>query len=179
MKELVTIGDLEFEIFINSEQIEQRVAELADDICLDFKDKNPLLIVILNGAFVFAADLVRNFDFACEVYFIKLSSYKGLDSTGDIIINKLEKIDVAKRDVIIVEDIIDTGTTMSKYIPLLQKDNPSSISLASLLLKRSAHKYPVKVKYGGFDIPDKFVVGYGLDYNGHGRNLKHIYQLKK
>lgn len=175
----IQIQDLTFEVFITQEAVQQRVKELGAALATQFKDQNPLFIGILNGAFIFMADLIRACPIASEVTFMKVQSYAGLQSTGTITTNIGLQEDIKGRAVILVEDIIDTGTTLHHLLPDLQKLGPSSISLVSLLVKPSALKYSLTIDYKGFEIPNKFVIGYGLDYNGQARNLLDIYQLKE
>ncbi len=176
-KKLVRAHDLTFKPFLSEEKILKRVAELAHQITNDFKGKKLVFIGILNGAFIFLADLVRACDLSCEITFIKLSSYKGLKSKGKVTTLIGMDIDLKGRDVIVVEDIVDTGKTLYQFLKELKTLEPTSVKLASLLVKPEALQYEIPVDYKGFDIPNKFVIGYGLDYNGEGRNLKSIYQL--
>ncbi len=176
-KKLVRAHDLTFKPFLSEEKIQNRVAELGDQINNDFKGKKLVFIGILNGAFIFLADLVRACNLTCETTFIKLSSYHGTESTGSVTKLIGMDIDLKGRDVIVVEDIIDTGKTLYQFLKELKELEPSSIRLASLLVKPEALQHEISVDYKGFDIPNKFVIGYGLDYNGEGRNLKSIYQL--
>jgi len=176
-KKLVRAHDLTFKPFLSEEKILKRVAELGHQITNDFKGKKLVFIGILNGAFVFLADLVRACDLSCEITFIKLSSYKGLKSKGKVTTLIGMDIDLKGRDVIVVEDIVDTGKTLYQFLKELKTLEPTSVKLASLLVKPEALQYEIPVDYKGFDIPNKFVIGYGLDYNGEGRNLKSIYQL--
>jgi hypoxanthine phosphoribosyltransferase len=168
------IKDKRFQLFISREQIQTRVQELAVRICTDYQDKNPLFVVILNGAFVFAADLIRCIHIPSAITFVKFTSYIGEQSSGrvDEIIGLQE--DVRDRHLIVIEDIIDTGLTITEIIKELKKFTPASIEVASLLRKPDALKRPVHIEYCGFDIENKFVVGYGLDYDGYGRNLTEI-----
>jgi hypoxanthine phosphoribosyltransferase len=176
-KKLVRAHDLTFKPFLSEEKILKRVAELGHQITIDYKAKKPVFLSILNGAFVFLADLSRACDLTCETTFIKLSSYQGTKSTGNVTTLIGMDIDLKGRDVIVVEDIIDTGKTLYQFLKELKELEPSSIKLASLLVKPEALQHDIPVDYKGFDIPNKFVIGYGLDYNGEGRNLKSIYQL--
>ena len=180
MNNTVTAHDLSFEIYISKEAIAQKVAEIGTQITKDYQNKNPLFIGILNGCFVFAADLMRACDMDCEVSFIKIASYEGTTSTGKITtLIGLNADEVKGRDIIIMEDIIDTGKTLFKFLKDLKAMKPTSIAIASLLLKPDAIQHPIPIDYLGFEIPNKFVIGYGLDYNGLGRNLEAIYQLKE
>ena len=179
MSKTVQIQDLSFETYMDKRLIKQRVKEMGKELSKEFKDKKPIFLAILNGAFVFAADLTRACKFDHEISFIKLTSYEGTTSSGKVTTQIGLQEDLTDRDVIIVEDIVDTGTTIYHFLPTLKKYNPKSITIVSLLQKPEALKFPLTVDYIGFEIPNKFVVGYGLDYNGFGRNLKDIYQLKK
>ncbi len=177
MDDLVKAHDLPFELFISEAQIEKRVRELGKAIEADYKGKKPLLLGVLNGAFVFAADLIRASEIDCEISFIKLSSYRGLQSSGEVETLIGLDIDVNGRDIIIVEDILDSGKTLHYFLPELIKLQPASVALAIFLVKPEALEYPIHIDYQGFEIPNKFVIGYGLDYDGLGRNLRGIYQL--
>lgn len=179
MSKTVQVHDLSFETYMDKKIIKQRVKEMGKELSKEFKGKNPIFLAILNGAFVFAADLVRACKFDHEISFIKLTSYEGTTSSGKVTTQIGLQEDLTDREVIIVEDIIDTGTTIYHFLPTLKKSNPKSITIVSLLQKPEALKFPLKVDYLGFTIPNKFVVGYGLDYNSLGRNLKDIYQLKE
>ncbi len=173
----ITIHDKQFETYISEEQILQKVKEMADAINKDYEGKKPLFIPILNGAFMFASDLFKCISIPAEVSFIKLASYKGMKSSGNIITAIGLDYDLYGRDVVIVEDIVDTGKTLNEFLPKLEHQQPASLKIAALLHKPEATIYPLSISYTGFTIPNKFVVGYGLDYDGQGRNLKEIYQV--
>ena len=173
----IKVHDKEFTPYLSSSDIEKQVERVADEINRDYADKKPLFIAILNGAFVFAADLFKHITIEAEICFIKLASYKGVKSTGKVITAIGLDVDLYGRDIIIVEDIVDTGKTLSQFLPQLEHHHPASLKVASLLHKPSATLHSIKIDYLGFTIPDKFVVGYGLDYDGLGRNIKEIYQL--
>ena len=172
------IKDKSFDLFIKEESINKRVKELADQISSDYKDKDPIFIPILNGAFLFAAELIKEITIPCQLSFVKVSSYAGTESTGTI--KQLYGLDenIKNRNLIIVDDIVDTGLTMQTVVEQIKKLNPASIEVMTFLLKRESIKKELEVKYVGFSIPNAFVVGYGLDYDGYGRNLKDIYQLE-
>ena len=174
---MVRIHDKDFIPFISKEQIRRRIYELAQQIDKEYNGFNPLFIGILNGSFIFAADLFRAITIKAEISFIKLASYKGTSSTGNVItaIGLEENLD--GRHVIILEDIVDSGKTLSAFIPELEHRRPLSIKIATLLTKPSALQYDVKPDYVGFEIAEKFVVGYGLDYDGQGRNLPDLHVL--
>jgi hypoxanthine phosphoribosyltransferase len=179
MKPTLTVHDLDFQLYLSKEEIAHRIALLGDQISLDCKGKKPLFIVILNGAFIFAADLIRACTIDAEVTFVRLSSYEGTSSSGHVKSIVGLKEDLKDRTVIIIEDIVDTGRTLFQLLPQLEKQAPESIKVAALLDKKEARIHEVPVTYSCFEITDKFVVGYGLDYNGLGRNLPDIYQLSK
>lgn len=176
---VVKVHDKEFETFIESEKIQARVKEIAAMINIEYNGRRPLFIGILNGALLFMADLVKHISIECELALIKVSSYSGTQSTGKVrsLIGLQESI--KGRDVIIVEDIIDTGDTALYIINELKQQEPASLKFATILFKPEALKQNIKPDYVGFEIPSDFVVGYGLDYNGLGRNLNDIYKLKK
>lgn len=174
---LIQIHDKTFKPYISAEEIAQKIKELALAIEKDYAGKTPLFIAILNGSFMFSADMFKALNMPAEICFIKLASYKGTKSSGHVITSIGLDIDLFQRDVIILEDIIDTGKTMHEFLPQLLHQQPASLKICALLHKPDATKYPITVDYGGFTIPDKFVVGYGLDYDGLGRNIKEIYQL--
>lgn len=176
-QEIIAVGDLQFTRYISAEDIEQKVEEIADSIREDFHEKYPMFLVVMNGAFIYAADLIRKLEFPCELNFVRISSYHGTESTGNVTFSIPTNVDFKDRHIIVVEDIIDTGNTMAAFIPALMELGPASVSLTSILVKKEAHRHLIKTDYPGFDIPNKFVVGYGLDYHGMGRNLKDIYQL--
>jgi len=171
------IHDKLFKPYISEEAIKEKVEELAATLDRDYKDKNPIFIAILNGAFIFAADLFKSLTIDAEISFIKLASYKGMKSSGQVITAIGLDIEIFDRHVVILEDIVDTGKTLNEFLPQLWHQQPASLKIVALLHKPDAALYPLKVDYTGFEIPNKFVVGYGLDYNGRGRNTASIYQL--
>jgi hypoxanthine phosphoribosyltransferase len=173
----IHVHDKQFETYLPETAIQERVREMAAAINSDFSGKRPLFIAILNGSFMFAADLFRHLTIEAELCFIKLASYKGMKSSGKVVTSIGLEEDIFGKDIIIVEDIVDTGKTLHDFLPKLQHQQPRSLKIAALLHKSEATTYPLHIDYIGFDIPDKFVVGYGLDYDGLGRNLKEIYQV--
>ena len=174
---VVNIYDRSFETYLSEETIQQRIGEIATDINREYAGKRPYFIAILNGSFMFAADLFKRLQIDADICFIKLASYKGMQSSGEVVTSIGLDTDLFEKDVIIVEDIVDTGKTLHNFLPRLEHQQPRSLRIATLLHKSAATQYPLKLDYIGFDIPDKFVVGYGLDYDGLGRNIKEIYQL--
>jgi hypoxanthine phosphoribosyltransferase len=175
----VQIHDKQFTLFIPSDYILNEVESLAKKLEADYNGKNPVFVVVLNGAFMFASDLLKFYNDNCDISFTKLSSYKGLSSSGTVNQQMEFMIDFNNRHVIIVEDIVDTGLTIESLTENLKIQNPASIEICSLLFKPEAFKGSIPPKYQGFVIANKFVVGYGLDYNERGRNLKDLYQLKE
>lgn len=173
------ILDKKFIPFISNSEIQQKILELSAKINTDYFDKNPLFIGIMNGAFIFAADLYKNITIPSTISFIKLVSYKGTSSSGSVITAVGLEENLFDKDIIIIEDIVDTGKTLSEFIPTLLVQQPKSIKICTLLQKPTALLYDIKVDYIGFEIPDKFVVGYGLDYDGYGRNSNEIFQIEE
>ena len=165
-------------ILISEEEIQKKVAEMGKKISQDFRDKDPLFVGVLKGCFIFMADLMRYVDIRCSMDFMAVSSYSGTSSTGDVKINKDLSEDIEGRHVIIVEDILDSGVTLSYLKQYLMVRKPASISIATLMDKPARRKADVYADYSCFEIPDAFVVGYGLDYNERYRNLPYIGVLK-
>jgi hypoxanthine phosphoribosyltransferase len=174
----IQVLDKTFEPYLKEAAIQEKITELAVQLNQDYAGKRPLFLSVLNGAFLFTADLFKQITIEAEVSFIKLASYKGTSSTGNVITAIGLDINVKDRHIIILEDIIDTGKTLHHYLPQLESMQPASVKIAVLLNKKEALIYPVQIDYACFDIPNKFVVGYGLDYDGLGRNSRDIYQLK-
>jgi len=174
---VIKVHDKLFDIYLSEETIQQRIKQLGADINRDYAGKRPLFIAILNGSFMFASDLFKSLTIDAELCFIKLASYKGLKSTGKVITTIGLEEDIFGKEIVIVEDIVDTGKTLHRFLPRLFQQRPNSLKIVTLLHKKEATEYPMVLDYVGFEIPNKFVVGYGLDYDGLGRNLKEIYQL--
>jgi hypoxanthine phosphoribosyltransferase len=174
---VIRVHDKSFEIYLSEEKIQKRVKELAASINKDYAGRRPLFIAILNGSFMFASDLFKHLEIEAELCFIKIASYKGMKSTGKVITSIGLEEDLFGKDVIIAEDIVDTGRTLHWFLPKLLHQQPKSLKIVTLLHKPEATEYPLTLDYIGFEIPNKFVVGYGLDYDGLGRNIKEIYQL--
>ena len=174
---IVKIKDKTFRTFIPEDQIAQSVKAVAERINRDLAGKNPLFIAVLNGSFIFAADLMRNITIPCEISFVKLASYQGTTSTGVIkeVIGLNEEL--AGRTVVILEDIVDTGFTIKRMIETLGTRGPESVHVCTLLLKPGKLQVPLNVEYVAMEIPNDFIVGYGLDYDQQGRNLRDIYTL--
>jgi hypoxanthine phosphoribosyltransferase len=174
---VVKVHDKTFDIYLSEETILNRIKEMAAVINKDYAGKRPFFIAILNGSFMFASDLFKQLSIDAELCFIKLASYKGMKSSGNVVTSIGLDDDLYGKDVVIVEDIVDTGKTLHNFLPRLLHQQPRSLKIATLLHKSAATQFHLTLDYIGFDIPDKFVVGYGLDYDGLGRNFKEIYQL--
>ena len=174
---MIQIKDKQFISFIPEQDLQFRVSQLGQQITQDYRDKAPLIIGVMNGAFMFLADLSKHIDIPVEVSFVKVSSYESMSSSGTIKPLIGLESEIMGRDVIIVEDIVDTGLSMAYILEKVVDRGPKSIEVATLLLKPESLRNAISLKYVGFEIPDKFVVGYGMDYNGYGRNLKEIYQV--
>ena len=175
---IVKIKDKTFETSISAEEIAKRVKELGQQLSKDFEGKNPLFLAVLNGSFIFAADLMREITIPCEISFVKLASYQGTTSTGKIkeVIGINE--DLSGRTVVIVEDIVESGRTMKRMIETLGTRNPASVHICTLFVKREKLQVDLDIEYAAFSIPNAFIVGYGLDYDQQGRHLKEVYSLK-
>ncbi|HQO50970.1 MAG TPA: hypoxanthine phosphoribosyltransferase [Bacteroidales bacterium] len=173
----IKVHDKEFEIYIPQDQIERAIRKVADQINRDYAGKNPLFLIVLNGAFMFAAELFKNVEIECEISFVKLSSYHGTESTS--VVRELIGLDhsVSGRNIVLVEDIIDSGLTMLFTIDKLRKLEAADVKIATLLFKPKAFKYDYPIDYIGIEIPNDFIIGYGLDYNEHARNLPDIYRI--
>ncbi|MCB9195056.1 MAG: hypoxanthine phosphoribosyltransferase [Flavobacteriales bacterium] len=175
MNNTIKLHDKEFRPYIPSEKIQDVIQTLAKRINEDYKDKHPIFIGVLNGSFLFTADLVREFEGNCDVSFVKMASYEGTNTTGTV--NELIglKEDVSNRHLVVLEDIVDTGNTLEKIVDVLKAKNPASLKIATLLFKPKAYQKTIPVDYAAMEVGNEFLVGYGLDYDGLGRNLKDIY----
>ncbi|MCP2043505.1 hypoxanthine phosphoribosyltransferase [Pontibacter sp. HSC-36F09] len=173
----ITIHDCDFSTYLYEEEIIARIVMLAEQIEQDYTGKNPLFLAVLNGSFMFTADLMKRINIPCEISFIRMSSYQDMHSTGHVreVLGLTEEIE--GRDVLIIEDIVDTGHTVNALLQQLQEKNPASIEIITLLMKPECLQHQLDVKYVAKAIPNDFVVGYGLDYNGLGRNLRDIYKI--
>ena len=171
----IKIHNKQFRVSITNQEIEDKIASVAANINRDYKGKRPILLAVLNGSFMFVAELMKKLEIECEISFVKLSSYEGTSTTGKVreLIGLNES--VKGRDLIIVEDIVDTGLTMQKMIETLNEKEPASLEIASLFIKPTKLQVPIDIKYSAFAISDRFIVGFGLDYDGLGRNLPDIY----
>ncbi len=177
MNSNIVVHNKEFTPYISAEEIHQQVKRIADDINKDYQNKKPLFIAILNGSFVFAADLFKEINIEAEICFIKLASYKGTKSTGNVITSIGLDEPLKDRHVIIIEDIVDTGKTLFKFLPQLFNQQPTSLKIAVLLHKPEAMVHDLAIDYIGFSVPNIFLLGYGLDFDGLGRNFPSIYKI--
>jgi hypoxanthine phosphoribosyltransferase len=175
----ITLFNKTFVPFISAEAIKDKIKTLAADLTRDYAGKKPLFISVLNGSFIFSADLFKELEIEAEICFIKLASYKGTQSTGHVVTAIGLDSNLTDRHVIVLEDIIDTGKTLHQFLPQLVNQQPASLKIAVLLHKPEAQQYPVNIDYCCFTIPNKFVLGYGLDFDGLGRNTREIYQLSE
>jgi len=175
--ETIQIKDKKFSVSIKEQDIQREVKRVANEINRDLAEKNPLFVSVLNGSFMFTSDLMKHITIPCEISFVKLASYQGLSSTGVIkeVIGLNE--DLTGRTVVIVEDIVDTGLTMQRLLETLGTRNPKEIHIASLLVKPEKLKVDLNIEYVAMNIPNDFIVGYGLDYDGFGRNYPDIYTV--
>lgn len=175
--ELVTLKDRSFRVSITHDQIQGHIAKVAARINADYQGSTPLFLGVLNGSFMFVSDLLKQVELDCELSFVKVTSYHGTSSTG--VVKELVGLqeDIAGRDVILVEDIVDTGVTIDNIFQTLSDKGANSIRVATLLFKPDAYTKSVPIDYAAIEIPNDFIVGYGLDYDGLGRNLKDIYTV--
>lgn len=174
---IIRVHDKDFEPYLPADKIAEKIQGIADQVDRDYAGKKPLFVAILNGSFMFASDLFKRISIEAEICFIKLASYKGTKSSGQVITAIGLDTDLHERHVIILEDIVDTGKTLSEFLPQLEHQQPASLKIAALLHKPEATVYPIHVDYLGFSVPNKFLLGYGLDYDGLGRNIPSIYKL--
>lgn len=179
MNDCITILDKTFVKYISSDEIDKEIARLAAEISAEYRDDDPILLITLNGAVFFAVDLLKNLNIKCKITCVKISSYSGTESTGKI--NSLIGLneDVEGKRVLILEDIVDTGRTYAHIHKVLMDAGAKDVRMATMTMKPEAYKGDIPVHYVGMEIPNKFVVGRGLDYDGYGRNLNDIYQLKE
>ena len=174
---VIQVIDKKFKPYLSAAVINDRIKAVAAQINKDYEGKKPIFIAILNGSFMFASDLFKEITVEAEICFIKLASYKGTKSTGNVITSIGLDEPLQGRHVIIIEDIVDTGNTLNKFLPQLYNQQPASLKIAVLLHKPEAMEHPIVIDYLGFTVPNIFLLGFGLDYDGLGRNLAEIYQL--
>lgn len=176
---MIQVHDKQFVPFLSAKTIQRRVSEMATQLAKNLGDVRPLFVGILNGSFMFAADFLKYYPLPCEISFIKLASYHGTESSGTV--REVIGLDQnpAGRTVVILEDIVDTGNTLEEIYRIFQHNTPQRLIVASLFFKPEAYKKSFPIDYAGFQIPNKFILGYGLDYDGLGRNLPDVYQLNE
>lgn len=174
---MITCKDKQFELFLTSEAIQTRLKEMCAQINADYTDKKPVFLGILNGVFRLAGDVFNYVNLECEVSFVKLKSYVGTESSGELTTMLGLDVDLEGRHVVLLEDIVDTGRTLHKFLPELEKMNPASVAILTLLNKPDAMEHEIPMKYIGFKVPNNFLIGYGLDYDGWGRQHNAIYTL--
>lgn len=174
---MITLHDKQFKPFIAEETLQQRIKEIANELHTIYQHKTPVFLIMLKGAFLFATDLLKNYNGNCEIIFARTSSYVGTQSTGKVKVLMNIQEDIEGRDIVVIEDIVDSGKTLHDFLPSIIERKPASIKIAALLFKPESLKYPHAPDYFGFKVSNEFVVGYGLDYNELGRNLPEIYIL--
>ena len=172
---LITLHDKAFRPYLSAADIASAIDRVAARLNADYAGRRPLFVVVLTGGFMFATDLLKRYRGDCEIVFIRVASYEGTDSTGQVQEIMGLREDVQGRDLILVEDIVDTGTTVHHLLPTLRANQPASIEVAAMFFKPDSLRYPLDLKYMAMEIPNDFVVGYGLDYDGLGRNLPDVY----
>lgn len=175
---MIQLHDKQFVPFISATEIDKAVAAMAEKAMADLKDETPVFVGVLNGAFMVVSDFMKHYTAPCEVSFVKLSSYEGTETTHEVkqLIGLNQNLE--GRTVVIIEDIVDTGNTVVELVKMFENHNLKQLKIATLFLKPEAYKKDIPLDYIGFEIPNKFIVGYGLDYDGLGRNIPEIYQLK-
>ncbi len=177
MSPIIRVNERDFKPYISAQEIERQIERVAAEINADYAGKRPLFIAILSGSFMFASDLFKKVTVEAEICFIKLASYKGTKSTGNVITYIGLDEPLKDRHVVILEDIVDTGNTLSKFLPQLYNQQPASLKIAALLHKPDALEHPIRIDYLGFSVPNIFLLGYGLDFDGLARNIPEIYQI--
>lgn len=179
MNPTIVLKEKTFELYLSEEEILDKIKSLAAQLNEDFKNQRPVFLVVLNGSVMLAADLLKEITIECDLSFVKLASYSGTQSSGDVRTLMGLHDDIKDRVVVVIEDIVDTGLTLTELMIQILKQYPKEIRVLTFLRKSQATKYHVQLDYIGFEVPNVFLVGYGLDINGQGRNLRDIYQLKK
>ena len=174
---VIQVNGKKFQPYLTAADIDKQIKRLGAEINKDYQGERPLFIAILNGSFMFASDLFKELEIDAEICFIKLASYKGTRSTGHVVTSIGLDVSLKDKHVVVIEDIVETGKTLSEFLPQLVDNHPASLKIAALLHKPDALAYPLTIDYLGFSVPNKFLLGYGLDFDGLGRNLKEIYQL--
>ena len=174
---MIQCNNKNFELYISNQEIKERIKVLCEAINLEYKDRKPVFLGILNGVFRVTATVFDYIDIECEISFVKLKSYMGTSSTGKVTQMLGLDTDLKDKDVILLEDIVDTARTLYNFLPELEKQSPKSIKVFSLLVKPDAMEHKIPLDYVGFEIPNDFIIGFGLDYDGYGRALNDIYKI--
>lgn len=175
----IKVRDKSFEVYISADEVQAATEQVAHKLVLDYSDSNPIFLGVLNGAFMFFSDLMKHYSSSCEVAFIKAASYEGMESSGKVKFHEASELNLHDRDVVIVEDIVDTGNTLKALHEHLENYQPKSIKVCSLLFKKEAYQQSLPIDYVCFETKNKFLLGYGLDYDGLGRNLPEVYILNE
>jgi hypoxanthine phosphoribosyltransferase len=176
---MITVKDRQFKSYINRASIQTEVDRIGRELMVSYSDKSPFFLGVLNGSFMFFSDLMKEFSAPCEIGFVKAASYAGMESTGVVKFHEAGKLPLKNRDVIIIEDIVDTGNTLDALIDFLKKYEPRSVAICTLLFKKEAYKQSHPIDYVCFEVENKFLLGYGLDYDGYGRNIPEVYILNE
>lgn len=176
---VITVRDRQFDVYLSHVEISNEIERVARNLMHDYKDSTPIFLGILHGSFMFFSDLMKEYRLECEVGFLKASSYLGMESTGKVKFHEAGELNLEGRDIILVEDIVDTGNTLKALHEHLGHQNPKSIRTCTLLFKKEAYKQNLPIDYVCFEVDNKFLLGYGLDYDGLGRNLPEVYILKE
>ena len=176
--EVINVHNKSFEVYLPASEIDTQIKRVATELLSDYGDRSPLFVGVLNGAFMFFSDLMKAFDAPCEVGFVKAASYQGMETTGKVKFHEAGALNIRGRDVIVIEDIVDTGNTLKALYEHFKDAQPRSLKVCTLLFKKEAYKQSLPIDYVCFETENKFLLGYGLDYDGYGRNLPEVYILK-
>ncbi|HAW18723.1 MAG TPA: hypoxanthine phosphoribosyltransferase [Flavobacteriales bacterium] len=176
---MITVHDKQFRPHIKEDLIQKEVERIGRELMVSHSENAPFFLGVLNGSFMFFSDLMKQFSAPCEIGFLKAASYEGMESTGKVKFHESGKLSLQNRDVIIVEDIVDTGNTLSALIEFLERYQPKSIKICTLLFKKEAYQHSYPIDYVCFEVENKFLLGYGLDYDGYGRNIPEVYILNE
>ena len=176
---MIQVKDKHFKPYISRERLDLEIKRVSSELMSEYGDKSPFFLGVLNGSFMFISDLMKEFSAPCELGFVKAASYEGMETTGVVKFHEAGKLDLQGKDVIIIEDIVDTGNTLKALNGFLDRYNPKSVAVCSLLFKSEAYKHSQAIDYVCFKVENKFLLGYGLDYDGYGRNIPEVYILNE